>query len=100
MGTRGTASLDLYNSHRMEVYRNDGRFKELYPFYLMREHGEIFLDYVRHAEQGRPLQAANALDGVRAVELALAAYESLSTGAVAEVKRSACPQVQDISGYG
>lgn len=87
VGTKGSASLDLYNNQKLELFANDGNIAGHYPFYLIREHGEIFLDYISHVEQGTPLRAADALDGVRTVELVAAAYESLAAGTTVAVNK-------------
>lgn len=75
VGAKGSASLDLYNNQRMEIYSDDGvSFK--YPNHLCREHGEIFLDYASNKQHGDALTAADEIDGLRTIELVLAAYES------------------------
>lgn len=78
VGTKGSASLDIYNNQRMEVH-SDGNMRTLYPNNIVREHGEIFYDYWRHKEKGAELKGANLIDGLRTVELAYAAYDSLES---------------------
>jgi predicted dehydrogenase len=75
VGTKGTASLDLYNNQRLEIYGQDVQFR--YPNHLCREHGEVFLDYAASKERGIPSIAASEVDGLRTIELAFAAYESV-----------------------
>ena len=76
VGTKGSASLDLYNNQRVEIYSDKGvSFK--YPNHLCREHGEIFLDYVSQRECGTAAIAADEIDGLRTMELVFAAYESV-----------------------
>ena len=75
VGTKSSASLDLYNNQRIEIYADDGvNFK--YPNHLCREHGEIFLDYASNKQHGDALTAANEIDGLRTMELVFAAYDS------------------------
>ena len=83
---KGAAYLDLYNNQRMEVYTN-GDLRMQYPNLVAREHGDIFDDYLRHAEQGTPLVGAGVLDGLRTIELAYAAYDALREGHTVRVKR-------------
>lgn len=85
-GEKGAAYLDLYNNQRMEVYTN-GDLRMQYPNLVAREHGDIFDDYLRHAEQGTPLVGAGVLDGLRTIELAYAAYDALREGHTVRVKR-------------
>lgn len=85
-GEKGAAYLDLYNNQRMEVYA-DGDLKMQYPNLVAREHGDIFDDYLSHAEKGTPLVGAGALDGLRTIELVCAAYESLEKGHAVKVRR-------------
>jgi predicted dehydrogenase len=78
VGTKGSASLDLYNNQRVEIYTNDMvDFK--YPNHLCREHGEIFLDYAANKEKGTVQIAADEIDGLRTIELVFAAYESVKS---------------------
>ena len=86
VGAKGSASLDLYNNQRIEIYNDDGiSFK--YPNHLCREHGEIFLDYISSKEDGTISICADAVDGLRTIELVFAAYESAQNGKRVEVKR-------------
>ena len=85
-GEKGAAYLDLYNNQRMEVYTN-GDLRMQYPNLVAREHGDIFDDYLRHAEQVTPLVGAGVLDGLRTIELAYAAYDALREGHTVRVKR-------------
>ena len=74
VGTKGSANLDLYNHQRIEIYDDQGvQFR--YPNYLAREHGEIFLEYLRGRETGSCI-CADEVDGLRTIELVCAAYES------------------------
>lgn len=100
VGTKGSASLDLYNNQRIEIYsagkarsgsadRGEVTFK--YPNHLVREHGEIFLDYAAAAGGRPPAICAGAIDGLRTIELVFAGYESARTGATVEVHRWELP---------
>ena len=75
VGERGSATLDLYNNQRIELYGKDG-IEFRYPHHLLREHGEIFLDYARAREDNKPLICADEIDGLRTMELVFAAYRS------------------------
>lgn len=76
VGSQGSASLDLCNNQRIEVYNDDGiKFK--YPFHLLREHGQVFLDYAASKEEGSVPINASEIDGLRTLELVFAAYESV-----------------------
>ena len=76
VGAQGSASLDLCNNQRMEIYNEDGiNFR--YPIHLIREHGEVFLDYAASKQQGRVPINADEIDGLRTMELVFAAYESV-----------------------
>jgi hypothetical protein len=88
VGTEGSATLDLYNNQRIEIYSEDGvAFK--YPNHLCREHGEIFLDYLFNKEKSMPSIGADDVDGLRTIELVFAAYESAQSGKPVEVSRCA-----------
>jgi predicted dehydrogenase len=89
VGTRGAASLDLYNNQRIEIYDRAGTHFQ-YPNHLVREHAEIFLDYAASKTQGRPSLCADAADGLRTVELVCAAYESVRSSSRVEVRRHRC----------
>lgn len=79
VGERGGAFLDLYNNQRMELYV-DGALEMQYPNLVAKEHGDIFDDYLHHVEQGTPMLGADVIDGLRTIELAYAAYQSLDEG--------------------
>ncbi len=76
VGTKASASLDIYNNQCVEVY-TEGTLTPFFPNNIVREHGEIFLDYYNHKTTGEPMISANVLDGLRTVELAYAGYSSL-----------------------
>lgn len=80
VGEKKTAWLDIYNNQRLEVYIDD-RLEMNYPNLVAKEHGDIFDDYCSYREKGTPMIGADVCDGVRAAELAFAAYESLRCGA-------------------
>lgn len=86
VGEKQTAWLDIYNNQRVEVYIGDG-FEMHYPNLVAKEHGDIFDDYCRHRTEGTPLIGAGVVDGVRTIELAYAAYDSLKEGKTVTVKR-------------
>lgn len=99
-GTKGSATLDLYNNQRIEIYnarrpapdqpdRGEVAFK--YPNHLVREHGEIFLDYAATAGRRAPAICADAIDGLRTIELVFAGYESARTGTTIRVNRWELP---------
>lgn len=85
VGTKAAASLDIYNNQRVEVYRAEGG-QAWFTHNIVREHGEIFLDYWSHKTHGTPLWGAGVQDGQRTVELAYAGYEALRTGASQSVR--------------
>lgn len=87
VGSKASASLDIYNNQRVDLYV-DGEASALYANNIVLEHGEIFLDYWRWAEQGVAPVGANAVDGLRGVELVYAAYESVKENRAVEVKRA------------
>ena len=100
VGTKGSASLDLYNNQRIEIYSagkarsgsaDRGEVTFNYPNHLLREHGEIFLDYAAAAGGRPPAICAGAIDGLRTIELVFAGYESARTGATVEVHRWELP---------
>ena len=87
VGERGSVSLDIYNNQRLEIYVGD-EMQMHYPNLVAKEHGDIFDDYVRHVNKGTPLLGANEIDGLRTIELAYAAYDSLMEGDTVFVKRN------------
>lgn len=87
VGEKGAAFLDPYNSQRMEVYVDD-RIELQYPNLVAKEHGDIFDDYRLYAEHGCPLRGAVMEDGLRTIELAYAAYESLKLGRSVKVSQN------------
>lgn len=87
VGTKGSASLDIYNNQHMEVH-SGGEMRVLYPNNIVREHGEIFCDYWRYKEQGTPLVGAGITDGLRTIELAYAGYDSIEIGDFVKVKKN------------
>ena len=88
VGSKGSASLDLYNNHRIEVY-GKGAVEFHYPHYLVREHAEVFLDYADSRETGAESIDADVVDGLRTVELVFAAYRSVESGATVPVNPGA-----------
>lgn len=86
IGTKGSATLDLYNNHRIEIYKENS-FEFKYPNYLLREHGEIFLDYALWKEEGKATIAANEVDGLRTMELVMAAYQSVHENRRVDIKK-------------
>ena len=87
VGERGSVSLDVYNNQRLEVYVGDET--ELhYPNLVAKEHGDIFDDYVCHVKNGTPLVGADEIDGLRTIELAYAAYDSMASGETVRVKQN------------
>lgn len=87
VGEKASAWLDIYNNQRMEIYVDD-RFEMNYPNLVAKEHGDIFDDYVSHVEKGTDLIGAGVVDGVRTIELAYAAYDSLAAGKTVPVIRT------------
>ena len=85
VGSEGTASLDLYNNQQIEIYHS-GNVTLRYPNYLLREHGEIFLDYAESRERSKPSINANAIDGLRTIELVFAGYKSAKNGRRVDVE--------------
>lgn len=86
VGEKQTAWLDIYNNQHIEVYI-DGQYENHYPNLVAKEHGDIFDDYCRHRTEGTPLIGAGVVDGIRTIELAYAAYDSLKEGKTAAVSR-------------
>ena len=86
VGEKQTAWLDIYNNQRIEFYV-EGQLEMHYPNLVAKEHGDIFDDYCSHRSQGTPLIGAGVVDGVRTIELAYAAYDSLKAGQTVQVKR-------------
>ena len=86
VGERGSATLDLYNNQRIELYGTDG-IEHRYPNHLLREHGEIFLDYSLMREAGSTRICADEIDGLRTMELVFAAYASAESRLSEVVKR-------------
>lgn len=86
VGEKQTAWLDIYNNQRVEIYV-EGELEMHYPNLVAKEHGDIFDDYVRFRQEGTPLVGAGVVDGVRTIELAYAAYDSLREGKTLAVKR-------------
>ncbi len=84
VGETMSASLDIYNHQRMEVY-TDSQCYSLYPNNIVLEHGEIFLDYIRCVEQHTEPVCANAEDGAKTIELVYAAYESVRKDCLIEL---------------
>lgn len=87
VGTKGSASLDIYNHQRMEVH-SQGEMQIYYPNNIVREHGEIFCDYCSYREHGTELIGAGVTAGLRTIELAYAGYDSLKTGSTVQVTRN------------
>ena len=87
VGEKGSVSLDLYNNQRLEIYEGDD-LQMHYPNLVAKEHGDIFDDYVRHINEKTPLLGANEIDGLRTIELAYAAYDSLNSGETVRVVRN------------
>ncbi|MEG1274899.1 MAG: Gfo/Idh/MocA family oxidoreductase [Ruthenibacterium sp.] len=79
VGTKASASLDIYNNQRVEVYAG-GEEKMLFANNIVREHGEIFHDYWKYKTTGEPMRGARLTDGLRTVELAYAGYASAESG--------------------
>jgi predicted dehydrogenase len=78
IGTKGNATLDIYNNQQMELYI-DGKRETLYPNLIVYEHGCIFDDYVNAVEKGIPPIGAGLIDGIKTIELVSAAYRSAET---------------------
>ena len=86
IGTKGSATLDLYNNQYIAIYKDNG-IELRYPNYLIREHGEIFLDYCINKGNMRLDIAADEIDGLRSLELVFAAYGSIKSGEKVMVDR-------------
>lgn len=85
VGEKGSAYLDLYNNQRIEVYIN-GDLELQYPNLVAKEHGDIFDDYYQYKAMNIPTIGADEVDGLRTVELAYAAYESIEKKKEVEIK--------------
>lgn len=88
VGTLGSASLDLYNNAKVEIFSPNG-IEYRYPNTLCHQHGMIFCDHQRHRESGIEAINANEIDGLRTMELVFSAYESLARHAVVKNVRHA-----------
>lgn len=89
VGTEGSATLDLYNNQKIELYSRSG-IEFRYPNHLVREHGDVFLNYLGIREGQEDTIAANAVDGLRTIELVSAAYKSIQTNKWVEVEHNSC----------
>ncbi|MGA2379081.1 MAG: Gfo/Idh/MocA family oxidoreductase [Spirochaetia bacterium] len=87
IGTKGCASLDLYNNYRIEAFTPSG-IEYRYPNALSKQHGMIFLDYQKEKATGEKSTNADETDGLRTMELVFASYESVKADTVASVRRS------------
>lgn len=87
VGTKGSISLDVYNNQRIEMYVGD-EIQLHYPNQVAKDHGDIFDDLILHNEKGTPLVGANHIDGLRTIELAYAAYDSVREGKEVAVKQN------------
>jgi predicted dehydrogenase len=87
IGTKGCASLDLYNNYRVEVF-SPGGIEYRYSNPLSKQHGMIFLDYQKERETGARSINADETDGLRTMELVFASYESVKNDAAAAVHRN------------
>lgn len=87
VGSKGTASLDIYNNQRVDLYA-EGSYSSLYANNIVLEHGCIFLDYWRWAEKNEKPQGAGVEDGLRGVELVYAAYESIRQNTAVHVSKA------------
>ncbi len=87
IGTKGCASLDLYNNYKIEAYTPAG-IEYRYPNPLSKQHGMIFLDYQKEKATGEKSTNADEIDGLRTMELVFASYESVKSDTVASVRRS------------
>ena len=87
VGEKGSATLDPHNNQRLEVYIGED-LQLHYPNLVAKDHGDIFDDYVRHVEYNAPLLGANEVDGLRTIELAYAAYDSLEAGETVPVRQN------------
>jgi UDP-N-acetylglucosamine 3-dehydrogenase len=86
IGNRGAAFLDLYNNQRLELY-SDEDFSMHYPNLIVKEHGDIFDDYLRHINEGSDLVGADDIDGLRTIELVEAVYKALDLKDMVTVNR-------------
>jgi predicted dehydrogenase len=89
VGTKGSASCDLYNNQAVQLYTKDG-LELRYPNLLTHQHGMIFLDYREARATGTEGVNANAIDGLRTLELVFAAYRSVESGQRVNVEHSEC----------
>lgn len=87
VGTKGSAGLDLYNNHKVEIYTSAG-IEQRYIDLLCHQHGMIFLDYQAEKHSGRKGINADEIDGLRTMELVFASYQSLKEGRSVDVIRN------------
>jgi predicted dehydrogenase len=90
VGSKGAASLDVYNNRRIEVYK-EKTIEFRYLDYIREDHRQIFINYLHHKEKGAPLIAADGFDGLKTMELAAAAYDSLKIRDFVKVPENFCP---------
>lgn len=75
VGSRGSASLDLYNNHQVLAYTAHG-VECHYPNHLTHQHGMIFVDYCRARHRRQHGENADGVDGLRTLELVFASYDA------------------------
>jgi predicted dehydrogenase len=88
VGSRGAAWIDPYNNHHLQVFNGRG-MEARYDNPLAHQHGMIFLDYKRARAEGTHGMNADAVDGLRSLELVFSAYDSLARGRTVLVRRYA-----------
>ncbi len=86
VGSNGSASLDLYNNHVLQIYTPDG-LQLRYCDRLIHDHAMIFLDLQQELCTGQRGDNADQHDGVASMNLALAAYDAIETGQPVHVPR-------------
>ena len=96
VGTKGSASLDLYNNQRVEIYGDRGvAFR--HPNHLFREHGELFLDYAAghpkmpivgtRSTSGQSKMGANSLHSSYVIPVFAEAYTYLANAPTLDAEK-------------
>lgn len=87
VGTHGAASLNLYNNSKLEIFSPEG-VEYRYHDTLCHQHAMIYMDYYKVKTTGAEGINADAIDGLRTMELVFAAYESIANnGSLHKISR-------------
>jgi hypothetical protein len=87
VGTEGSVSMDLYNNEAVQVLQGDA-VEYRYTCGLFHQHAMVFYDYQDERTSGVKGANADAIDGLRTLELVYASYESWKTGKDVTIRRN------------